>query len=147
VTLVRIGLVLNAAGLIGMAIQLRPGVTFPELLPVFALFGVGIGLASSQLTNVILSDVDPDKAGVASGANSTVRQVGSALGVATMGAILASGELRHSARIALTVAAVVLAVGVALAFLIPEDGRPVSDEELQRDLYDVLEPVDSHLLD
>ena len=29
---------------------------------------------------------------------------------------------------------------------IPPDGRPVPDSELGRDLYDVLEPVDTHLL-
>jgi predicted MFS family arabinose efflux permease len=145
-TLVRIGLVLNAAGLVGMAVQLRADVTFLELLPVYALFGVGIGLASSQLTNLILGDVPDEKAGVASGANSTVRQVGSAIGVALMGTILASGDLVDTGRLALAVAAGILAIGVALAFLIPTDDPPVADDELSRDVYDVLEPVDSHLL-
>ena len=145
-TLVRTGLVLNALGLVGMAFQLRPDMTFLELLPVYALFGIGIGLASSQLTNLILSDIAADKAGVASGANSTVRQVGSALGVATMGALGARGPLADTGRVALGVAAGVLIVGGALAFLIPPDDRPVPDDELQRDVYDVLEPVDSHLL-
>lgn len=145
-TLVRIGLVLNALGLVGMAVQLRPDVTFLELLPVYALFGVGIGLASSQLTNLILGDVADDKAGVASGANSTVRQVGSAIGIALMGTIMASGDLVDTGRLALAVAAVILSVGVALAFLIPTDDPLVSDDELSRDVYDVLEPVDSHLL-
>ena len=145
-TLVRIGLVVNAAGLIGMAVQLRPDVTFLELLPVYALFGVGIGLASSQLTNLILSDLPDDKAGVASGANSTVRQVGAAIGVALMGTIMASGDLVDTGRLALAVAAGVLVVGGAVAFLIPNDDPPVADDELSRDVYDVLEPVDSHLL-
>ncbi len=60
-----------------------------SLVP-YALFGFGIGFASSQLTNVILSDVPADKAGVASGTNSTVRQVGAALGVAVVGSVFAS---------------------------------------------------------
>jgi EmrB/QacA subfamily drug resistance transporter len=144
-TLVRVGLVLNAVGLLGMALLLRPDVTFLRLLPAFTVFGIGVGLASSQLTNLILSEIAADKAGVASGANTTVRQVGSALGVAVMGVVLASGELASSARVALLVAAAILGAGAALAFLIPADPRPVPDGELGRDLYDVLEPVDTHL--
>jgi predicted MFS family arabinose efflux permease len=146
-SLVRVGLVLNAVGLLSMAVLLRPHVTFVQLLPAFTVFGTGIGLASSQLTNVILSDIPADKAGVASGANTTVRQVGAALGVAVMGAILAAGELAPSARVALLVAAAILGVGAALAFLIPPDDHPVPAGELGRDLYDVLEPVDTHLMD
>ena len=56
----------------------------------YGLFGFGIGFASSQLTNVILSDIPAEKAGVASGTNSTVRQVGAALGVAVIGSVFAS---------------------------------------------------------
>ena len=52
------------------------------------VFGLGVGFASSQLTNVILSDIDPDKAGVASGTNTTVRQVGLALGIATFASFI-----------------------------------------------------------
>ena len=39
---------------------------------------------------MILSDIPADKAGVASGTNSTVRQVGAALGVAVVGSVFAS---------------------------------------------------------
>jgi EmrB/QacA subfamily drug resistance transporter len=95
-TLVRFGLVLDAAGLVLMGVVLRPGVTYPVLLPALLLFGTGVGFASAQLTNVILFDVEPDKAGVASGANSTVRQVGSALGVAIIGSVLSTQTRRHA---------------------------------------------------
>jgi hypothetical protein len=57
-------------------------------MPGLALFGVGIGFAITQLTNVVLYDVDPDKSGVASGANATARQVGFAIGVAIMEGML-----------------------------------------------------------
>ena len=40
-----------------------------QLLPGFALFGIGIGFAGSQLNNVILSDVPAERSGAASGAN------------------------------------------------------------------------------
>jgi predicted MFS family arabinose efflux permease len=144
--LVRVGLVLNAVGLLAIALLLRPDVTFARLLPALTVFGVGVGLASSQLTNLILSEIPADKAGVASGANTTVRQIGAALGVAIMGVVLAGGALASSARLALLVAAAILGAGAALAFLIPPDGGPVPERELGRDLYDVLEPVDTHLI-
>ena len=66
----------------------RRDVSFLALLPGMIVFGLGVGFASSQLTNVILSDIDPDKAGVASGTNTTVRQVGLALGIATFASFI-----------------------------------------------------------
>ena len=123
-TIVRVGLVMNALGLLAMVLVLEPDLAFLALLPGMTVFGAGVGLASSQLTNVILADIDPDKAGVASGANSTVRQVGSALGVATMGAVLAGrADVAAASRLAVLVAAVIIGVGAALAFLIPPDRR------------------------
>ena len=70
--------------------------TFLDLLPGFVLFGLGIGFATSQLTNVILSEIDRDKSGVASGANTTVRQVGAALGIAVIGSILTVQTIHHT---------------------------------------------------
>ena len=63
-----------------------------------SLFGIGVGFASSQLTNVILSEVDREKAGVASGTNTTVRQVGAALGIAVIGSLLNAQAIRHAVR-------------------------------------------------
>lgn len=129
VPVVRVGLVLNTAGLLVMALSLTPDVSFLDLAPGFLVFGAGIGLASSQLTNVIMAEVAHDKAGVAGGANSTVRQVGSALGVAAMGAILTGAtDTAASARTAVGVSALMVAVGAIVAFRIPSDGRPLPVE-------------------
>jgi EmrB/QacA subfamily drug resistance transporter len=87
---VQMGLVLEMVGLVTVAFAVDPAMSFMDLLAPYALFGFGIGFASSQLTNVILSDIPAHKAGVGSGTNSTVRQVGSALGVAVVGSVFAS---------------------------------------------------------
>ncbi len=92
---VRIGLVLEALGFLGTVIVVSPSLTFPELLPGFALFGIGIGFAGSQLTNVILSDIEPEKSGAASGANSTVRMIGAALGTSVVSTLLSSQTINH----------------------------------------------------
>jgi MFS family permease len=58
------------------------------LMIAFVVYGIGVGLAIAQLANIVLSDVPKDKAGVASGANNTLRQLGASLGIALIGAVL-----------------------------------------------------------
>jgi hypothetical protein len=52
------------------------------------LYGIGVGFATAQLTGVIMAGVPLEKIGQASGSQSTVRQIGSALGIAVLGTIL-----------------------------------------------------------
>ena len=53
-----------------------------------ALYGFGIGLAIAQLSNLVLSDIPPEKSGQGSGATNTIRQLGASLGIAIIGAVL-----------------------------------------------------------
>ena len=96
VYVVRIGIAAEAAGLTLAALVVGPHVSLLELLPAFILFGTGIGFAASQLTNAILRDVSFAKAGAASGANSTVRMLGGALGIATVSALLAGFTVHYA---------------------------------------------------
>jgi len=57
------------------------------VLPLF-IYGIGVGFATAQLTSIALSDVPVERSGLASGANSTMRQIGSALGIAILGTVL-----------------------------------------------------------
>ncbi len=59
-----------------------------QLFPPLIIYGAGVGLAIAQLANITLGDVPPQKAGVGSGATNTIRQLGSSLGIAIIGAIL-----------------------------------------------------------
>jgi EmrB/QacA subfamily drug resistance transporter len=54
------------------------------------IYGFGVGLATAQLTGVVLADVPVQRSGEASATQSTARQVGSALGIAILGTILFS---------------------------------------------------------
>jgi hypothetical protein len=65
-------------------------------MPGYLLYGIGIGFGASQLTNVILEHIPSTKTGVVSGANTTARQVGMALGVAVMGALLTAQTIRRA---------------------------------------------------
>jgi len=59
-----------------------------SLTPPLMLYGVGIGLAIAQLSNLVLSDIPADKSGQGSGATNTIRQLGASLGIALIGAVL-----------------------------------------------------------
>jgi EmrB/QacA subfamily drug resistance transporter len=85
---VAIGMATEAAAIALIGVVLSTTVTGPELAPFLFLYGLGVGLATAQLTNVILVDVPQRESGQASGTQSTFRQVGSALGIAILGTIL-----------------------------------------------------------
>lgn len=87
---ITVGLAFEATGIFLYVAAFSSSTTFWSLLPGLLLHGIGIGFATSQLTNVVLSDIPPQKAGSASGASGMVRQVGTALGIALIGAIFVS---------------------------------------------------------
>ena len=64
--------------------------TFWTLLPAMLLGGVGMAMTMSPMTAAAMGSVPVDKAGVGSGVLNSFRQVGGSLGIALMGAILAS---------------------------------------------------------
>jgi EmrB/QacA subfamily drug resistance transporter len=63
---------------------------FWTLLPALILGGIGMALTMSPMTSVAMASVPVDKAGVGSGVLNSFRQMGGALGIALMGAIVAS---------------------------------------------------------
>src|SRR4051794_23547674 len=92
---ITVGLALEALGIWLYVAAFSTTTTFWSLLPALMLHGIGIGFATSQLTNVVLSDIPHQKAGSASGAAGMVRQVGTALGIALIGAIFVSQSRTH----------------------------------------------------
>ncbi|GAA2008785.1 MFS transporter [Catenulispora subtropica] len=81
-----------ALALIGAGLWLASGTTpadgFPHLLPALLLLGCGAGLAVAPGTAAVLGALPRERAGVGSGTNGTALQVGGALGVAVLGAVL-----------------------------------------------------------
>jgi EmrB/QacA subfamily drug resistance transporter len=88
VTIVRVGLVAEIIGVAGIGVIIGPAAVWGWLIPALFIYGFGVGLATAQLTGVILQDVPVEMSGQGSGTQSTSRQVGSALGVAILGTIL-----------------------------------------------------------
>jgi predicted MFS family arabinose efflux permease len=88
---VMLGFAVEVVSLLALTPVLSTAATGWSLsLPLF-FYGLGLGLATAQLTSAILIDIPPRQSGQASGMQSTVRQVGSALGIAILGTLLVVG--------------------------------------------------------
>lgn len=92
----RIPLVLAGAFLAigsGMLIAIGDVPPLPLLLTAYAVFGTGFGLVNTPITHAAVSGMPRAQAGVASAIATTSRQVGQTLGVAIVGAIIATGAV------------------------------------------------------
>jgi len=88
---VQLGVLLEIVGIVGFGLVASTDTGWQAIAPFLFLYGVGVGLATAQLTGVIMVDVPMDKTGQGSGSQSTVRQIGSALGIAVIGTMLFTG--------------------------------------------------------
>lgn len=80
--------------LVGVALVLMSGLDahsdWTHLIAGFVLAGIGSGLVNPPLASTAVGVVPPAQAGMASGANSTLRQIGVAVGIAVYGTTFAS---------------------------------------------------------
>jgi len=108
-------------GLVGLGLLLMRGLdgasAWTHLLPGLIVAGVGAGFVSVPLASTAVGVVPPSRAGMASGINSTFRQVGIASGVAALGSVFASrirdGVVSHLAGTPLAHSAHTLATGIS----------------------------------
>ncbi|MFF6999166.1 MFS transporter [Streptomyces sp. NPDC008313] len=88
------GVAMTASGVLFAAFEAETSNV--TLVAGYVLFGLGFGLVNAPITNTAVSGMPRAQAGVAAAIASTSRQIGGALGVAVVGAVLASG-VRSSA--------------------------------------------------
>lgn len=125
------GLALQTLGLVWLAIITQTDTTYGQMLPAFIAAGVGMGLTFAPSSTAVLANITQRDTAKASGTNSTVREIGVALGIAVLTAVFtgAGGELTptgyvEAARPAILVGAAVLALATALAALLPAGRSP-----------------------
>ena len=138
------GLVMQAVGLGWVALIADTSVGYLELGTALTIAGVGTSLCFPTVANAVMSSVPMEEAGVASGANSSLREVGGVFGVAVLAAVFTRHSVYASPaafvdgfRPALFVGAALAAAGIIAALLAP--GRPASEVS---GLAVVAEPVD-----
>ena len=91
VRVLQLGMLLEAAGIFGLAFVLSTTITGWQMAPWLFIYGMGVGFATAQLTGVILAEVPVADSGQASAVQSTARQVGAAIGTAIIGTTLILG--------------------------------------------------------
>ncbi|GHF23995.1 MFS transporter [Streptomyces morookaense] len=92
-----VGMLLIGGGALLMTV-IGAGSTWTVLAAGFAVAGIGVGLSTPALASTAMAAVPPQRAGMASGAVNTARQLGNALGIAVLGVVFhagLSGSLRH----------------------------------------------------
>jgi len=117
--LIRTGLVLVLGGIAGMVICLRPGVPVVEALLAWSVAGLGMGLAYSPTSLMMMREASSDRAGWASASLSLSDVLGTALGAGLGGAALAAASHRGwSVSTGVTIAFSVAGVGAIVALAV-----------------------------
>ncbi|MDG9702924.1 DHA2 family efflux MFS transporter permease subunit [Streptomyces sp. DH37] len=86
-----VGVALATLGLALMALFVSVDGGYPSILAGMLAMGTGMGLSMTPSTEAITSSLPRARQGVASALNDVTREFGTALGVATLGALLANG--------------------------------------------------------
>ena len=94
------GLLLQAGALFWLAALIGPDVTYGSLVPALLMAGIGMGLTFAPSSTAVLVDMDEPDHGTASSTNSTLREIGVALGIAVLTAVfLAAGGALDATRV------------------------------------------------
>ncbi|NNH75288.1 DHA2 family efflux MFS transporter permease subunit [Nocardia uniformis] len=136
--LVTVGQVLLAIALGWMAFITSIDVSYGSFVLPFVLGGIGMGLTFAPSATVVMSSASPADQGMASGTNSTIREVGVAMGVAVLASVFASHGSYVSPQSyvdglvpAVWVGAVVVASGALVALLLPGRETNVAHAEIE----------------
>jgi EmrB/QacA subfamily drug resistance transporter len=145
------GLILVGVGLLLMG-GIEPSDDWTTLLAGFIVGGIGIGLINPPLATAAIGVVEPRRSGAASGINSTFRQVGTATGIAGLGALF---QARVSDRLGEALAGTPLPAGAedelaaavtsggaqAAARMAPPEAREALIEAARRAFVDGLDEI------
>lgn len=129
--LATVGMALMAVGMFTAGIGADISDRYAALVPGFLVFAVGFSVAYTVMTTLVMAGAPAAERGGASGVYNTARNVGAALGVAVMGAILAAesgtgtpSEVDSAFALTLEVSSVLLAAGAVAGWLWLPRTRP-----------------------
>ncbi len=114
--LIVVGCLLQAIGVGWLALTLTQELHYLELLPAFVAAGVGMGLVFAPSSTAVLANMSSADNAKASGANSTLREIGVALGIAVLTAVFtgAGGSFTPTGYVDAAIPAIATGAGVLL---------------------------------
>jgi MFS transporter, DHA2 family, methylenomycin A resistance protein len=108
------GMLVGALGFAMLALA-RPGTAFALLVAPMVAAGFGTSLTMPAATAAVLGAAPADRGGLAAGVLNTGRQVGGAVGVALLGALVGGRPFATGMHLAMSVAAAAFAAGAVLS--------------------------------
>jgi EmrB/QacA subfamily drug resistance transporter len=132
-----LGMTMQAVGLAWVGLIAKPDMGYVQLGIALTIAGIGTSLCFPTIANAVMGSVPPEEAGVASGTNSAVREVGGVFGVAVLAAVFTHAGVYSSPhafvdrfQTALLVGAALTAAGIVAAVLAP-GRRPAAAEPVE----------------
>jgi EmrB/QacA subfamily drug resistance transporter len=133
-----IGLLLQGIGLLWISAEVAPGAAYGGMVAPLMLGGIGIAMCLPTTINMVLLSVPQDDVGVASGANSSIREIGGVFGVVFLsGTFAAYGSYASPAssmdgfRAALALGGAASLIGMVAAVFAP-GRRRIAEEATAR---------------
>ncbi|WP_100444510.1 MFS transporter [Glycomyces xiaoerkulensis] len=129
--LMALGLFLQGVGLGWINLAAGTDTAYSQLVGPMVVAGIGMGFVFAPTAAVVLGSVADEHAGKASGANTTVREIGGAFGVAVLstvfvahGSTAGATEFVDGLHPAIWIGVVVVFLGAACAMFIPKPSKP-----------------------
>jgi EmrB/QacA subfamily drug resistance transporter len=126
------GLALQAVGLGWIAAIAKPGMGYPQLALALGVAGIGISLCFPTVANSVVGSVRPADMGIASGTNSSSREMGGVFGITILATVFSNPGNYTSAstfidsfKHAVWLGAALSATGLLAAAALPGRGRAV----------------------
>ena len=121
-----LGLALQAVGLGWIALIAEPGMSYTWLAVALGVAGVGISLCFPTVATAVVGSVPPSEVGIASGTNSSLREIGGVFGIAVLASVFSSSDVFRSVSAfvdhftdAVWVGAAFSAIGILAAASLP----------------------------
>jgi len=134
------GQVLLAAAIAWIGLTTATDAAYGSIVGAFVMAGVGMGLTFAPISTLALASVSEQERGVASGTSNTIRELGVAVGVASLASIFASagGYASHQSfvdglRPAILVGAAIVAAGAVVALWLPRRAQDAAASRAARD--------------
>jgi EmrB/QacA subfamily drug resistance transporter len=131
------GLTLQALGLAWLAMAAGAATPYTDLVPGFVMAGIGMGLTFAPSATAVLADMAPDDHATASSTNSTIREIGVAMGVAVLvavfrfnGGTLTPAGYNSGLRAAILTGAAVVALGALSTIWLPRTTAPTATSQV-----------------